>query len=217
MSINRKKPKFDLRKYYTVFLEFGLVIVLIIFIGAVNMEFTTEGSNEDLTEEQEVTEMEEIERTEQEEDPPPPPRPQVPVEVPDDEVIEDEEIDLDAEMDSGESMDMPPPPEEEEEEEEEIFRVVEDMPEIKGGQEALQGCVEYPDRARRAGIEGTVSVEFVVTENGNVEEAEVVRSLGGGLDEEAIRCVEAMDFEPGQQRGEPVNVRFTLPVVFQLQ
>lgn len=217
MIKKRKKPESDLRKYHTVFLEIGLVIVLLIFIGAVKVQFTAGETDQDLTEEQEVVEMEEIERTEQEEEPPPPPRPQVPVEVPNDEIIEDQDIVLDADLDSDQPLDMPPPPsDDEEEDEEDFFRVVEDMPEIVGGQEALYDCIEYPERARRAGIEGTVSVEFIVNTNGQVEEPTILRGVEG-LNDEAIRCIRAMDYTPGQQRGEPVRVKFVQPVTFELQ
>lgn len=216
MNINRKKPKSDLRKYYTVFLEIGLVAVLLIFIVAMKVEFISDRGDVDLTEEQEVVEMEEIVQTEQQEKPPPPPRPQVPVEVPNDEIIDDQDIDLDADMNLDDPLDMPPPPEEEEDEED-FFVAVEQMPELKGGLGALQQKINYPERARKAGIEGRVVVQFIVTENGKVEEPRVIRGIGGGCDEEALRVVKQAEFQPGQQRGQPVRVQYSLPIVFRLQ
>ena len=216
MKNSRKKPKADLRKYYTVFLELGLVVVLIIFIAAMKVDFRSAAQDTDLTEEQEVVEMEEIERTKQEEKPPPPPRPQVPVEVPNDEIVEDQDINLDAEINLDEPLDMPPPPEEEEEEED-FFVVVENMPELIGGMKKLQGCVKYPEMARKAGIEGRVIVQFVVNKQGNVEDPRVIRGIGGGADEEALRCVKQAEFKPGRQRGQPVRVQYSLPVIFKLQ
>ncbi|NGP77317.1 energy transducer TonB [Balneolaceae bacterium YR4-1] len=216
MKSNRKKPKADLRKYYTVFLELGMVVVLIIFIVAMKVDLRTEAENADLTEEQAVVEMEEIQRTEQQEKPPPPPRPQVPVEVPNDEIVEDQEINLDAEINLDEPLDMPPPPEEEEEEED-FFVVVENMPELIGGMRELQGCVNYPEMARKAGIEGRVIVQFVVNTEGNVEDPRVIRGIGGGADDEALRCVRQAKFKPGRQRGQPVRVQYSLPVIFKLQ
>ena len=216
MQSNRKKPKADLRKYYTVFLELGLVVVLIIFIAAMKVDFRSAADNADLTEEQEVVEMEEIQRTEQQEKPPPPPRPQVPVEVPNDEIVEDQDINLDAEINLDEPLDMPPPPEEEEEEED-FFVVVENMPELIGGMRKLQGCVNYPEMARKAGIEGRVIVQFVVNQNGRVEDPRVIRGIGGGADDEALRCVKQAEFKPGRQRGKPVRVQYSLPVIFKLQ
>ncbi len=216
MRSGRKKPKADLRKYYTVFLELGLVVVLVIFIVAMKVDFRSAPENTDLTQEQEVVEMEEIQRTKQEEKPPPPPRPQVPVEVPNDEIVEDQDINLDAELNFDEPLDMPPPPEEEDDEED-FFVVVENMPELVGGMKKLQGCVEYPEMARKAGIEGRVIVQFIVNEQGKVENPRVVRGIGGGADEEALRCVKQSEFKPGRQRGKPVRVQYSLPVIFRLQ
>jgi len=216
MQSDRKKPKSDLRNYYIVFLQVGMVAVLLIFIVAMKVEFVAEKPNTDLTEEQEVTQMEDIVQTKQEETPPPPPRPQVPVEVPNDEIIEDQDINLDAEMSLDEPLDMPPPPEEEEEEED-FFVAVENMPKLKGGLAGLQKKINYPEMARKAGIEGRVIIQFVVTENGNVEDPRVIRGIGGGADEEALRIVKQAKFEPGRQRGKPVRVQYSLPITFQLQ
>lgn len=218
MDSERKKPSADLRKYYTIFLESGLILVLVIFLVATKMNLSSEEEDVELTEEQEVVEMEEIIQTEQQEEPPPPPRPPTPEEVPDDEVIEDSDIDVDAEFDMDEPLEEPPPPGDEEEEEEEFFTVVEDMPELIGGIGELQQHIEYPEQARQAGIEGQVVIQFIVNEDGQVENAEVVRGIGGGADEEALRVVEQeAEFEPGKQRGEPVPVQFSLPITFRLQ
>ncbi|MDZ7689728.1 MAG: energy transducer TonB [Balneolaceae bacterium] len=65
-------------------------------------------------------------------------------------------------------------------------------------------------------MEGRVIIQFIVNEKGSVEEPKVVRGIGGGADEEAIRCVKDADFVPGQQRGEPVRVQFSVPVVYNL-
>jgi len=216
MRSDRKKPKADLRKYYTVFLQLGMVAVLLIFIVAMKVEFVSEKPNVNLSEEQEVVKMEDVTQTKQEEKPPPPPRPQVPVEVPNDEIIEDQSIDINAEMNMDEPLDMPPPPQEEEEEED-FFMAVENMPELKGGLAGLQKKINYPEMARKAGIEGTVSIQFIVNKEGKVEDPRVLRGIGGGCDEEALRVVKQAEFEPGRQRGKPVRVQYSLPIRFQLQ
>jgi TonB family protein len=97
-----------------------------------------------------------------------------------------------------------------------IFWIVEEMPELVGGMAALQEAIEYPEMARRAGVEGRVHVEFVVDPDGNVRDARVVRGAGAGLDEEALRVVRAARFIPGRQRGQAVHVRMTLPITFRL-
>lgn len=217
MIKKRKKSNADLRNYYTIFMQLGLIATLLIFIVAAKVNLQAGEKETNFTQEQEIVEIEEIERTEQENDPPPPPRPPVPVEVPNDEIIEDDILDLDAELDFNDPMDMPPPPaQEEEEEEEDFFRVVENMPELQGGMQSLYDCIEYPSRARRAGIEGTVTVQFIVNEKGQVESPNILRGVQG-LNNEALRCIEAMEFEPGQQRGNPVRVQMSLPVRFTLK
>lgn len=217
MINERKSPKADLKRSYTVYLEAGLILALLIMIAAVKVTLETEPPQVIQLDEQEVVEMEEIVQTKQIETPPPPPRPPVPVEVPNDEIIEDEMIDLDAELDfDAPPMDLPPPPEEEEEEED-FFVVVEEMPKLIGGMAELQGSVRYPEMARRAGIEGRVTVQFIVNEQGKVENARVVRGIGGGCDEEALKAVQKAEFEPGMQRGRPVRVQYALSINFRLE
>ena len=97
-----------------------------------------------------------------------------------------------------------------------FFVVVEEMPELIGGLAELQKKISYPDEAREAGIEGRVYVQFIVNENGDVENPRVIRGIGGGADEEALNAVKQAKFKPGYQRGEPVRVQFSLPFVFQL-
>jgi len=217
MKNNFKEPKVDIRNYYTLILQGGLILTLLFFLAAFTFDLRSEKKNVDFVKEQETVKMEEVEQTKQIETPPPPPRPPVPVEVPNDEVIEDEVLNLDAELDFDTPLDLPPPPPDNAEEEEEIFMVVENQPELIGGMEALQSEIEYPKRARQAGIEGRVFVQFVVDEQGNVINPKVVRGIGGGCDEEAIKAVKAQKFRPGTQRGKPVKVRFSLPVMFQLR
>jgi protein TonB len=214
---SRKTAEADLRNYYTLFLELGLLAVLLVFVVATKVDFRASQQDVNLTQEQEVVEMEEVIQTQQEKMPPPPPKPQVPVEVPNDEVIEDQEINLDADLNFDEPLDMPPPPAEEEEEEEDFFVAVEQMPELIGGLAELQQKINYPERAKRAGIDGRVIIQFIVTETGDVEEPKVIRGIGGGCDQEALRVVKEAKFQPGRQRGKPVRVQYSLPIIFRLQ
>lgn len=215
MNNERKSPKADLKKNYPVLLQVGIILALLVMIIAVKVNIETEPPTVVEMDQQEVVEMEEVVQTEQVETPPPPPRPPVPVEVPNDEIIEDEIINMNAELDMDAPMDLPPPPEEEEEEED-FFVVVEQMPELKGGMAKLQRGVTYPEMARRAGIEGRVTVQFIVNENGEVENPRVVRGIGGGCDEEALKAVKQAEFKPGEQRGRPVRVQYSLSINFRL-
>ncbi|MFU8862046.1 MAG: TonB family protein [Cyclonatronaceae bacterium] len=98
-----------------------------------------------------------------------------------------------------------------------VFVVTEQMPEIIGGIESIMQSIRYPEMARRAGIEGRVIVQFIVDEEGNAIYPQVVRGIGGGADEEALRVISQAKFRPGYQRGRPVKVQFSIPVVFRLQ
>lgn len=116
-----------------------------------------------------------------------------------------------------ESLSPPPPPVLGESESSDVFVVVEEMPQMIGGQLALFNALRYPEAARRAGIEGRVILQFIVDEEGNVINPTVVRSAGaGGLDEAALEAISQMQFTPGIQRGRPVKVQMTQPVVFRL-
>ncbi|HCI71816.1 MAG TPA: energy transducer TonB, partial [Balneola sp.] len=86
-------------------------------------------------------------------------------------------------------------------------------PELIGGQVGIQSKVEYPATAKRAGIQGRVTVQFIVDKNGNVVEPKVIRGIGGGCDEEAVRVVSEAKFKPGVQRGQNVEVQMSLPVL----
>jgi len=215
----KRRPESNLRNYYTILLETGLILTLLILTALVRMEFTSSESEVVAVAEQEAVEMEEIIQTQQQETPPPPPRPPSPVPVPNDEIIEDVDIMIDAEMDFHSYLDMPPPPQQQEEEEPEdgFFIIVEQMPELIGGLEALQSQVRYPERALRANIQGRVYVQFIVNERGEVENPQVIRGIGGGCDEEALRVIRQAKFKPGMQRGRPVRVQYNLPVIFMIR
>lgn len=214
-----KNPKYDLKNYYRIFWELGVILSLVISIGLTKIDFQSGPSELNLNVEREVVTMEEIVQTDQQERPPAPPRPQVPVAVPNDEVFEEVEITIDAEMDMDEALDAPPPQnkEAEEKEEEDFFVAVEQMPKMKTSLGDLQKRITYPERARMAGIEGRVIVQFIVDETGGVESPHVIREIGGGCDEEALRVVQYAEFEPGKQRGVPVRVQYSLPITFMLR
>ncbi|PSQ58754.1 MAG: energy transducer TonB [Bacteroidetes bacterium QH_10_64_19] len=216
----RKKEGADLRKQYPLYVQIGLVLSLTLLIVAFRVNMSTQSSFEVQMEEQETVDMKQIQQTQQEKEPPPPPKPPVPQEVPNDEVIEQDDVDFDASLDMDQELDVgegPPGDDEEEEEEQEIFMVVENQPELKGGMKALQESVEYPEFAKKAGIEGRVIVQFVVNEQGNVQNPKVTRGVHKLLNKEAIKAVKEQSFKPGKQRGEAVKVQMSLPVTFRLQ
>lgn len=113
------------------------------------------------------------------------------------------------------------PPPVENEELEEIFVVVEQQPEFPGGIEEmmkfLSDSIVYPPEAKEKGIQGRVICNFVVMNDGRIADVQIVRGVDPMIDDEAVRVIESMpDWKPGMQRGQSVNVRFTLPVEFRL-
>lgn len=211
----RKKREADLRLKYNIHLQVGFIISITLFITIFNVRIPTKAPATIIIEEQEEIFIEEVIQTKQIETPPPPPRPPVPVEVPNDEIIEDEIIDLDTELDLDGPLDLPPPPPPKSEEtQDDFFVVVEQMPQLIGGLASLQKKVKYPEMARKAAIEGRVTIQFIVNEKGEVENPRVIRGIGGGCDEEALKAVMTARFKPGMQRGRPVRVQYSLPIVF---
>lgn len=216
----KRKPEVNLRNYYTILLETGLILALLILTALVKIELAPSETETIYISEQEIVEMEEIIQTQQEEKIPAPPRPPVPVAVPNDEIFEEIDIMIDAELDFGAMLDIPPPPQAQQEAaavEDDFYIIVEQMPELIGGLESLHREIRYPDRALRANIQGRVYVQFVVNERGEVENPRVMRGIGGGCDEEAVRVIKMAKFVPGMQRGRPVRVQYNLPVIFTIR
>ena len=103
-----------------------------------------------------------------------------------------------------------------------VFVVVEKSPEFPGGDDSLYAFIgrniKYPEAAKKNKIEGRVFVTFVIEKDGQVSDAKILRDIGGGCGEEAIRVVNIMPkWKPGTQRGNPVRVQFNLPIMFQLE
>ena len=103
-----------------------------------------------------------------------------------------------------------------------VFEVVEEMPEFPGGVDAmmeyLQKELRYPESTKEKGIQGRVTVQFIIDKEGNVTNSKVTRSVDKDMDTEAIRLVKAMPkWKPGMQKGKAVAVKYTVPVEFRLE
>lgn len=109
-------------------------------------------------------------------------------------------------------------------EDQQIYIVVEQMPEFVPGKENntaimefIKKNVKYPELDRDAGIQGTVTLSFVVDGGGKVKDINVLKGVSKNIDAEAIRVIKAMpDWKPGKQNGRPAKVKFTVPVKFKL-
>ena len=106
-------------------------------------------------------------------------------------------------------------------EEDTVYQIVEQMPQYTGGEEAMMKYVaeniKYPQAAKDKNIGGRVFVSFVIEKDGSVNEVKVMRGIGGGCDEEAVRVIKGMPkWKPGIQKGKPVRVSYMMPLNFKL-
>jgi periplasmic protein TonB len=223
----KKYPKVDLNNKRSLIFSLSLLITLSMVLYAFEwkqydktiVEITTKKTNAFET-------MIEVPSTQI----PPPPQeiivqqPQL-VAVPDEEEVkQDVKFTFDVEVTTETRIEEYVPveqPKVQEEETEEIFLVVEENAEPKGGYSAFYKFVseniKYPGPARRMRIEGRVYVEFIVNKDGKISDAKTVKGIGGGCDEEAERIVmEAPSWNPAKQRGRPVRQRMVLPITFKL-
>ncbi len=233
-----KYPVADLRRRYGRYAQYGLLASLLLAIAAFVVPVSDDGASSpvligDVT----PIDLTIIEPTVEAPPPPPPPAPPPPQEVPDEVVVVDVIADLMVDLDeralppsqppvSGEVQEPQPPDPPipptppvlvDADSPDVVFVAVEQAPVLIGGLEGLARAIQYPEVARRINAEGTVYVEFVVDQQGRVTEPVVTRSPHQALSDEALRVVSAARFEPGQQRGRPVRVRYTLPVRFTLR
>jgi len=214
----KKNPKVDLKLKYQRTFEIGLIISLALLIVA--FKYMPRNSHEKIKIDgpQELINVEDVEATKQETAPPPPPKPPIPIEAPsDDEALDDIEIN-DTEIDQNEAVAPPPPPPVEEKEEEPVFFVaVEQMPEPIGGIAGIQSKIVYPEIARRAGVQGRVFVKAFVDETGRVNKVTLIKGIGAGCDEAAMKAVRQTKFKPGKQRGKAVKVQVSIPILFKIK
>ena len=144
-------------------------------------------------------------------------------EVPDEEEIKaDLEIKIDAEINEPtEAIRLAPVEEIAKEETDEIFVIVEDKPQFPGGNaeflKFLRENMHYPRQARSMAIEGKVFVQAIVGKDGALNDIVVLKGIGGGCDEEAVRVVaKSPKWKPGRQRGNAVKTKIVIPIVFKL-
>ena len=212
----KKNPDISLEKKKGLFFQIGLVITLVIILGAFEWKsydkvvYNLGQLNLDDLEE------EIIPITKQEVKPPPPPPPPEIIEIVEDDVEIEDEIEIeDTESDEDVEIEI------EEEDDEEFFMVVENMPEFPGGDLGLmryiQKNVKYPAIAKEYNITGKVYVSFIVDKKGSVTNVKIVRGVDKNLDAEAMRVVKSLPkYKPGKQRGKSVRVMFTIPINFTL-
>ena len=218
----KKNPKIDLSRQSGLFLNVGMAASLFLVIVAFEWRsyddtgLMARGNVDD-----DFEDIIDIPPTEQ--PPPPPPKVQVPeiIEVPDEEEIEEEiEVELDVEVTEEtvvEEIVFEEAPEEENVDE--VFTIVEESATFPGGIQAfytyLGKELNYPRQAQRMGIEGRVFVQFVVERDGSLTDIQVVKGIGAGCDEEAVRVLkQSPKWKPGKQRGKPVRQKMIQNILF---
>jgi len=221
----KKTPKANLEVKRTLFVQIGFIVALAAMLVA--FEWKTYDIEQIDFKGRQVENVEEdlIEITNQNKPPPPPAPPPTTtlINIVEDDVVVEDDLVIDAEANQLTEIPkyVPIVAEEEEVSEVEIFTVVEESPTFPGGDAArikfLQENIKYPQIARESSIQGTVYVTFVVERTGKVTDVRVLRGIGGGCDEEAVRVIKAMpNWNPGKQRGKPVRVQFNMPIKFTL-
>ena len=223
----KKSPRANLENKKLMFIQIGMVISLLVaWLAFEHKSYDKREIDPSLLNREVVVDEEMVEITKQEEQKPQPvemPKQTTQLEIVQDDV-EVEDIEINAEVEQNEVIEEYIAPEVVEDDvvEQEIFKIVEEMPSFPGGEQKLMEFVgkniKYPQIARETGIQGRVFVNFVVEPDGSVSNVSVLRGIGGGCDEEAMRVVKSMPkWKPGKQRGKAVRVQYMLPVNFRLQ
>lgn len=224
----KKSPRADLEVKRTFFLEIGLIVSAVIMLVA--FEWKTYEVDKIVIPDRYIASDDEdiIDITKQEKPLPPPPVPPVLttiLKLVDDKTLVTDAPDINIEDTQLKPIEAwtPPAPEPDviENIDDDPFIVVEDEPQFPGGEAArkefLAKNTDFPQTAREIGIDGTVYLTFVIEKDGSVTDVRILRGIGGGCDEEAVRVVKAMPkWIPGKQRGKPVRVQFNMSIKFTL-
>lgn len=232
----KKSAKADLERGKGLSLLLGLLVALsVVFVGlewrsAVAQAQTTDrGFNA-----QEIEDVMNIEDQQKPEEPEPEPQQaqQVEIQLPDDikVVSNDKEVIKPTIISVDQDKPLPPPNipfgtknvQADEDVDQTVFEIVEENPEFPGGNEGLAAYLRknlvYPESAVDNGVQGRVTVGFIVERDGSVASVEIRKSVDPALDKEALRVVKSMPrWKPGKQQGKAVRTRFSVPVVFRLQ
>lgn len=225
----KKTPKADLENKKSTWMLIGYVIVLAFMFIAFewtkrDIKIDTSQALTDLFFEEEMVPI-----TEQEEKVAPPPPEVAPIAETLEIVADDADVEetvIASSEETGTAVEVkyvPVAVVEEEPEEQTIFEVVEQMPEFPNGgmsglMQFLSKNIKYPTIAQENGTQGRVTVQFVVNRDGTIVDARVIRGVDPYLDKEALRVIGTMPkWKPGMQRGKPVRVKYTVPVMFRLQ
>lgn len=210
-----KHFKADLKARYNRNLKLSIIIVITLLIAAFKFSPTRSIQVLEVPKPEDPIILKDITNTVQKTKPPKPPAPPKIIEASNNDLVDEIELD-DIEIVKDAQL-SPPPDLPKVVDEDEIFIWSEVMPQPIGGINAIQRKVVYTEIARLAGIDGTVIIEAVIDKEGKVIDARILRDIGGGLGESALKAVLTTKFSPGKQRGKPVKVKVKIPVKFVLK
>ena len=224
----KKSPKADLEGKKTTNLLIGAIMTLaILFIGFEwserDKKVTTDTGIAEVEFEEEIIPITEQEQPQQAPPPPEAPKAEEVIEIMDND-SKVEESTIQASDDTQAAVEVKYTPvevEEEEVDEQQIFTIVEENPEFPGGMAEcykwINKNLNYPTISAENGVQGRVTVNFVVNADGSIVDVKVLRGVDPYLDKEAVRVVSKMPkWKPGKQRGKAVRCSFNLPVRFKL-
>ncbi len=222
----KKSPKAMLENKRIIFAQVGMIITLALVLLA--FEWKTYDTFNYLRQDRFDQTPEDLIQITIQPKPPPPPKP-IPITTilnqVDNDIYIDTEIDIDVEANANTEITLYVPDLPDEGNEGFVddipFVSVQHMPEFPGGEEArlqyLNDNLSYPILARETGIQGKVYLSFIIERDGSISTVELLRGIGGGCDEEAIRIIEDMPkWDPGSQRGVPVRVKLSIDIKFRL-
>jgi protein TonB len=219
---SKQNPKHQVQRYRSLILATGLIISLTIVLMAFEYKSIPNPPFIPVLDET-AYHFEEVQRTIHNKPKPPQPKNFKLIEVNEPEEVDVPDIIVDVTINESDALadviieEIPDEPQVET-----TFLPFEDQASFKGGRQAwakfLTSNLKYPIQAQRMGIEGRVTLSFIVSADGRLSDIEVLRGIGAGCDEEAIRVLQQSPlWNPGKQRGIPVNSRMQMNIVFKLR
>ncbi|MBN2272768.1 MAG: energy transducer TonB [Bacteroidales bacterium] len=224
----KKTHRANLENKRSLFLQFGLILTLSAILIAfewstpANDTFTDWKKGEEFI----IDDLPPISRHEVEKKEPLKPEITLIDIVPDDEPVLEDPVFADASITENTGFDIrkwTSPPDEGIDKGDNVFYVVEDMPVFKGGDltkfwEYIQNHVKYPALASDMGLQGKVTVTFIVDQTGKITDIKIIKGIHPLLDDEVVKALSGSpSWVPGKQRGKPVKVAFSMPVIFKLK
>lgn len=215
----RQNPAISLKIKYPLVVRVSLVFTLLLMIVLFSTVPRMSESERSISEVRIEIETIDIPIIEQQiEAAKPPSRPSIPIEVENDDLLDDVTIEGSTDLINYEAWEAPPPPPEDDSGPRVRFIPYDEAPEPIGGFAAIQRNVIYPEIAQEAGIEGTVIVQAFVNEFGKVTDCVILKGVPNtGLDEAAVDAIKKTRFKPAKQRDRNVGVYISIPVIFKLQ